>query len=92
MHRLHTLHGQQANAFAYLAGHDAQMGEERQIVVGPAYSQGQITFGHVASQLDAVALVGVVVKAKWMDAGQHCSTSDSDRSGLGMDMANQTEE
>lgn len=88
MDRLDGLHSQQANPFTYFASHDAQVWKQRQVVVGPAYSQGQITFGHMAGQLDAVALIGIVVKAKGMYARQHCR----DGWGSGMDMANRTQE
>jgi len=38
--------------------------------VGPANSQREIAFGHMAGQLDAVALIGLGIEAKRMDAGQ----------------------
>jgi len=44
--------------------------EEGQTIVGPADSERQIALGHVAGQLNAVALVGLRIKAKRMDAGQ----------------------
>lgn len=53
---------QQADAITNLVRNDAQMGEDRPVVVQPFEAQRQVALRGVAGQLDAVARVRLIIE------------------------------